>query len=49
MQKLAILNEEFDSYDSVVMLDTDVFMRAGLTESIFDMPGIGVSGPAQNA
>jgi hypothetical protein len=47
MQKLALLNEEFDGYDTVVMLDTDVFMRAGLTESIFDFPGIGVSGPAQ--
>lgn len=47
MQKLALMNAEFDAYDGVVVVDTDVFMRAGLTESIFDVPGIGVSGPAQ--
>lgn len=42
-QKLAMLNEEFDDFDQVVMMDMDMFARLGLTESIFDVLGIGVS------
>lgn len=47
MQKLIMLDEQFDEYDTVVMLDTDMFVRKGLAESLFDQPGIGVSGPFQ--
>jgi hypothetical protein len=47
MQKLVILDEMFDDYDTVVMLDTDMFVRKGLHESLFEQPGIGVSGPFQ--
>jgi hypothetical protein len=47
MQKLAMLDERFDSYDVVVMLDMDMFVRKGLQESLFDQPGIGVSGYSQ--
>jgi len=42
-QKLAILNEEFDEYDNAVIVDLDMFARKGLTENVFDVPGIGVS------
>lgn len=43
MQKLVLLDKQFDEYDTVVMLDTDMFVRKGLSESLFDQPGIGVS------
>lgn len=46
-QKLAMLNKEFDEYDIVVMTDLDMFPRKGITESIFEVDGIGVSGPFQ--
>ena len=42
-QKLAILNEEFDDYDDAVIVDLDMFTRMGLTENVFEVPGIGVS------
>lgn len=43
LQKLAMLNEEFDEYDMTVMLDADMFARRGLKENIFtDVNGIGV-------
>jgi hypothetical protein len=43
LQKLAMLNEEFDEYDMTVMLDTDMFARKGIKENIFtDVEGIGV-------
>jgi len=41
-QKLHMLNEEFDCYDMVVMLDADMFTRKGMTENVFtDVEGIG--------
>ncbi len=47
MQKLIILDPQFDDFDTVVMLDTDMFTRVGMTESLFDQDGIGVSGASQ--
>jgi hypothetical protein len=47
MQKLVMLDERFDEYDVVVMLDTDMFIRKGMSENLFDQPGIGVSGKFQ--
>jgi len=43
-QKLYMLDEEFDIYDIVVMLDMDVFTRKGMDENIFDkeIQGIGM-------
>lgn len=38
-QKLIILDKQFDDYDTVVMLDTDMFARSN--ESIFDASGMG--------
>lgn len=41
-QKLAMLTEEFDDYDTVVMMDIDMFRRKGATKNIFtDETGIG--------
>lgn len=42
MQKLYMLDERFDEYDMVVMLDTDMFTRKEMEEDIFeDVEGIG--------
>ena len=41
-KKLHMLDEEFDEYDFVVMIDCDMFARKGTTENIFtDADGIG--------
>lgn len=41
-QKIYMLNEEFDDYDVVVMVDMDMFPRKGMTGNIFtDTRGIG--------
>ena len=41
-QKLHMLNDGFDKYDMVVMLDADLFTRKGMTENVFtDVEGIG--------
>lgn len=43
IQKLAMLGEEFDDYDMVVMLDTDMFTRKGMKENVFnDVSGVGL-------
>lgn len=42
MQKLYMLDERFDEYDMVVMLDTDMFTRNGMDEDVFEnVEGIG--------
>lgn len=41
-QKLIYLDEKYDEYDYVVMVDADMFLRAGCTANIFtDDTGIG--------
>ena len=41
-QKLIMLDEQFDEYDIVVMMDIDMFTRKGMTKNIFiDDTGIG--------
>ena len=47
MQKLVMLDERFDDYDVVVMMDADMFSRKGLDEDLFQQEGIGVSGAFQ--
>lgn len=44
MQKLFMLDESFDEYDVVVMLDIDMFTRVGMDEDIFDkgITGVGM-------
>lgn len=41
-QKVYMLDEEFDKYDDVLMLDIDMFAPKGMTENIFELPGIGL-------
>lgn len=40
-QKLYMLDEEFDEYDVVVMLDPDMFTRKGMEDNIFNECGVG--------
>jgi|TARA_R110000822_G_scaffold48453_3_gene127597 hypothetical protein len=46
-QKLAVLNEEYDEYDNIVIVDTDMYERKGQTENIFDVEGIGMRNELQ--
>ena len=47
-QKIYMLDEEFDEYDVVVMLDPDMFTRAGMKDNIFEETGIGKTTGIQN-
>lgn len=41
-QKVHMIEEEFDDYDMVVMVDADMFTRVGMTDDVFmDPTGIG--------
>lgn len=41
-QKMVIIDERFDEYDYVVMVDSDMFIRKGQTQNIFtDVTGYG--------
>lgn len=40
-QKVHMLDECFDQYDKVVMVDMDCFARKGCQESVFDEEGVG--------
>jgi len=46
-QKVYMLNEEFDVYDQVLMLDIDMFAPKGMTENIFDLEGVGLYADVQ--
>lgn len=39
-QKCAAINEEYDDYDTVVVLDTDKFVTTTCTENVFEATGI---------
>ena len=41
-QKVFMLDECFDKYDQVLMIDIDMFTTKGLKENVFDVPGIGL-------
>ena len=41
-QKVCMIEKEFDVYDNVLMLDIDMFAPKGMTENIFDLPGVGL-------
>ena len=47
-QKACIINEKWDQYENVLMLDPDVFIRKNLVTNIFNIPGHGVNGFVQN-
>lgn len=46
-QKVYCIDKKWDNYDNVLMLDIDVFIRKGLSENIFKIPGNGIHGPTQ--
>jgi hypothetical protein len=46
-QKVHMLHEEFDDYDTVLMLDIDMFAPVGMTENVFDVKGIGLYAQTQ--
>jgi hypothetical protein len=37
-----LLDEKFDKYDQVLMLDIDMFTPRGMTENVFDFEGVGL-------
>jgi hypothetical protein len=37
-----MFHEDFDEYNTVIMLDTDMFIRKGMTENILDVTGLGM-------
>jgi hypothetical protein len=41
-QKVIIIDEHFDAWDNVLMVDADVFVNKNLTKNVFDAVGIGV-------
>lgn len=46
-QKAYCIDKHWDNYETVLMLDIDVFIRRGLTENVFNVQGHGVHGPTQ--
>lgn len=46
-QKVYCIDEHWDNYDNVLMLDPDVFIRRNLMINIFDVPGNGIHGSTQ--
>lgn len=41
-QKVHLIDEEFDDYDVVLMLDIDMFAPKNMVENVFDVQGIGL-------
>lgn len=48
-QKLAVLNEEYDEYDNIVIVDTDMYERKGQKENIFQVEGVGMRNDLQSS
>lgn len=46
-QKAIVIDERWDDYDNVLMLDPDMFVVKDLTENVFDVGGYGTHGPTQ--
>lgn len=46
-QKVYMLDEEWDDYDDVLMLDIDMFTPKELSENVFQAPGIGLYSDTQ--
>ena len=46
-QKVQMLNEEFDGFDQVLMLDIDMFVPRGMEVNIFEQQGVGLYNPIQ--
>ena len=46
-QKACVIDEMWDEYDNVLMLDPDMFITKKCDENVFDLPGCGTHGPTQ--
>jgi len=46
-QKVYILDEKYDKYDQVLMLDIDMFAPVGMTENVFELEGVGLYADVQ--
>lgn len=46
-QKVHMIDEEFDEYDQVLMLDIDMFAPKGMTENVFELEGVGLYADTQ--
>lgn len=46
-QKAYVIDEAWDDYDNVLMLDPDMFVTKSCDENVFDLPGCGTHGPTQ--
>jgi len=46
-QKVHMLDQQFDEYDEVLMLDIDMFVPKGMTVNVFDEVGVGLYNPIQ--
>lgn len=42
IQKIYMLDKAWDTYDTVVMLDIDMFATTNTTENVFNVPGVGL-------
>ena len=46
-QKVYMIDEEFDEYDTVCMVDIDMFAPVGMKENVFEVEGIGLYAEVQ--
>ena len=46
-QKVYMIDEEFDEYDNVCMVDIDMFAPKGMTEDVFKAKGVGLHAETQ--
>ena len=46
-QKVYMIDEEYDDYDNVLMLDIDMFVPKNMDKDIFDEVGVGLYNPIQ--
>lgn len=46
-QKLIMLDERFDKYQDVLMIDLDMFVVKNIKDNVFDVPGVGLNSAIQ--
>ena len=46
-QKLIMLDERFDKYEDVLMVDLDMFVVKNVKENVFHVPGVGLNSKVQ--
>ena len=48
-QKIYMLDEKYDNYDQVLMVDIDMFTPKGMMTNVFKVPGIGLYADVQKS